>query len=141
MSNRIGRADLHMHTCHSDGAPTVNALLEHVARNTRLDVIAITDHDTISGALEACEIHKRIGYPFEIIVGEEVSTRQGHLVGLFLKECIPPGMSAADTVAAIHEGVGSLTRLTPFLEPSRSRGGQSLWRAWGEWSTRSTSMP
>src|SRR5262245_8456194 len=85
MSNLTGRADLHMHTCHSDGAPTVDALLEHVAHNTRLDVIAITDHNTISGALEACELQKKRSYPYEIIVGEEVSTRQGHMVGLFLR--------------------------------------------------------
>src|SRR5689334_11522074 len=101
MTNRMGRADLHMHTRHSDGAPTVRGLLDHVHANTSLNVIAITDHDTISGALEACELKARFAYPFEIIVGEEVSTRQGHLVGLFLSECIPPGMSAADSVAAI----------------------------------------
>ncbi len=63
MSNRVGGADLHMHTRHSDGAPTVRALLEHVARNTRLDVTAITDHDTIRGALEAQEIVAHTQYP------------------------------------------------------------------------------
>lgn len=122
MNTRIGRADLHMHTCHSDGAPTVRALLAHVAHRTVLDVIAITDHDTITGAREACELSLRMGYPFEIIVGEEVSTRQGHLVGLFLRECIPPGMSAADTVAAIHAGGGLAFAPHPFFRAEQIEG-------------------
>jgi len=122
MTNRMGRADLHMHTRHSDGAPPVRALLDHVKLNTFLDVIAITDHDTISGALEACELKARFGYPFEIIVGEEVSTRQGHLVGLFLRECIPPGMGAADTVAAIHERGGLAFAPHPFFLAEQIEG-------------------
>src|SRR5438132_12795283 len=53
MMHTMGRADVHLHTCHSDGAPTVRALLAHVAARTQLNVIAITDHDTIAGAVEA----------------------------------------------------------------------------------------
>ncbi len=122
MNTRMGRADLHMHTRYSDGAPTVAALLAHVARQTRLDVIAVTDHDTIIGAHAACVIREQAGYPFEIIIGEEVSTRQGHLVGLFLSERIPPGLSAADTVTAIHEQGGLAFAPHPFFHAEQIEG-------------------
>src|SRR5437773_851022 len=115
MTHTMGRADLHLHTCHSDGAPTVRALLEHVAARTHLNVIAITDHDTIVGALEARDIMRRASYPFEVIVGEEVTTRDGHLVGLFLHECVPPGLSADKTIAAIHVQDGLAFAPHPFF--------------------------
>jgi len=117
-----GKADLHMHTRHSDGAPTVQALLDHVAGKTGLDVIAITDHDTIAGALEARALMARRPYPFEVIVGEEVSTRDGHLVGLFLNERIPAGMSARDTVTAIHRQGGLAFAPHPFFHCRQERG-------------------
>ncbi len=63
-------------------------------RRTTLDVIAITDHDTIAGALEAQQSRGAPLPRVEIIVGEEVSTRDGHVVGLFLTERIAPRMSA-----------------------------------------------
>jgi len=117
-----GKADLHMHTRHSDGAPTVHALLEHVAAQTDLDVIAITDHDTIVGALEAQHILRHEQYPFEVIVGEEVSTREGHLVGLFLHELIRPGRSAAETVTAIHAQGGVAFAPHPFFRAYQTTG-------------------
>jgi len=113
--NGTGTADLHMHTRYSDGAPTVDALLRHVVTCTNLDVIAITDHDTIVGAVEARELARREGYAVEVVVGEEVSTRDGHLVGLFLSERVAPGMSAADTVAAIHAQGGLAFAPHPYL--------------------------
>ncbi|HMA37660.1 MAG TPA: PHP-associated domain-containing protein [Chloroflexia bacterium] len=122
MSTRTGIADLHMHTCHSDGVPTVRALLDHVALHTRLDVIALTDHDTIAGALEARTLAQQAGYPFEVIVGEEVSTRQGHLVGLFLRERIPPGLSPTETVAAIHAAGGLAFAPHPFYHAEQIEG-------------------
>ncbi len=115
MGERMGKADLHIHTTCSDGAPTVHALLDHVARRTRLDVIAITDHDTIDGALEAREIMKSGAYPFKLIVGEEMSTRDGHLVGLFLHKKIEKGLSAAETIALIREQGGVAFAPHPFF--------------------------
>jgi predicted metal-dependent phosphoesterase TrpH len=58
----------------------------------------------------------------EVIVGEEVSTRGGHLVGLFLHERIPPGMSAAETVAAIHEQGGLAFAPHPFFRDHQGKG-------------------
>lgn len=108
-----GKADLHMHTNYSDGRPSVRALLDHVARRTRLEVIAITDHDTIEGAMEAQAIKQH--YPFELIVGEEVTSREGHILALFIQERIPPRMSGAETIAAIHEQGGLAIAAHPFI--------------------------
>ncbi len=110
----LGKADLHMHTTHSDGQPTVRELLDHVRDNTTLDVIAITDHDTIGGALEARAMAG--DYPFSIIVGEEVSSQDGHVVGLFLEDRIPPGYSVEETVRAIHSQGGIAFAPHPFFK-------------------------
>ena len=117
-----GRADLHMHTTFSDGWPEPHQLVER-ARSTRLDVIAVTDHDTIEGALRAADCcRSRRG--LEVIIGEEVSSRDGHIVGLFLERRIRPGMSAAATVHAIHDQGGLAVAVHPFWRTQRrSRGG------------------
>ena len=112
-AKRLSRADLHIHTCHSDGRPTVREVLDHVARRTRLRVIAITDHDTIEGALTAYDLRDR--YPFEIIIGEEVSSREGHILALFIEKRVRPGMSAQETIAAIHEQGGLAIAAHPFI--------------------------
>ena len=117
MSGR-GRADLHMHTTASDGWPTPAALVDHVSRRTDLNVIAITDHDTIEGALRAAD--RAAGRPrLEVVIGEEVSSRDGHIVGLFLERTIPPGMSAAATVHAIHDQGGLAFAAHPFWRTRR----------------------
>jgi predicted metal-dependent phosphoesterase TrpH len=91
------KADLHLHTTASDGAASVRELLAHVARSD-LRVIAITDHNTITAAQEARRMAG--AYGVEVIVGEEVSTREGHLLVLFLEQELPPGRSLTETVAA-----------------------------------------
>jgi predicted metal-dependent phosphoesterase TrpH len=120
-----GRADLHMHTTASDGWPEPSDLVDH-ALDTGLDVIAITDHDTIEGALRAADHAERVsGHKrLHVIVGEEVSSRNGHIVGLFLERSVRPGLSAAATVDAIHEQGGLAVAVHPFWRterPSRRR--------------------
>ncbi len=119
----MGKADLHLHTSYSDGQPSVVELLDHIAARTDLTVIAITDHDTIAGAEVAQALARREGYPFEVIVGEEVSTRDGHIVGLFLERAVPPHLSAAEAVAAIHAQGGLAFAPHPFFNdrPWRDR--------------------
>jgi hypothetical protein len=98
-----GLADLHMHTRYSDGVGTVEETLAYALWRTPLDVIAITDHDTIEGALRARDLAERAGFPIEVIVGEEVSTHEGHVLALFLQKRIPPGLSVERTVELAHE--------------------------------------
>lgn len=113
-----GRADLHMHTNASDGWPTPLQLVEHAARHAGLDVIAVTDHDTIQGALRAAEYAARRS-KLHVIIGEEVSSRDGHIIGLFLEQAVKPGLSAAATVHAIHEQGGIAIAPHPFWRTSR----------------------
>jgi hypothetical protein len=118
-----GRADLHMHTNASDGWPTPQQLVDHASRRARLDVIAVTDHDTIEGALRAAE-HAARRSKLQVIVGEEVSSRDGHIVGLFLEKRVPPDLSAAATIHAIHEQGGIAIAVHPFWRTERrTRGG------------------
>jgi predicted metal-dependent phosphoesterase TrpH len=96
----MGKADLHIHTSYSyDGTATVPAVLEYVAQQTDLDVIAITDHDEIDGALEAVELAPQYG--IEVIPGIEISTAVGHLLALFVTEPIPPALSLRETVERV----------------------------------------
>ena len=104
-----------MHTDASDGGPSPAELLEYVQRRTDLDVIAITDHDTIDGALEAKRLHKAGDYRFDLIVGEEVTSQDGHITALFINKPIPKELPAADTVRLIHKQGGLAIAAHPFL--------------------------
>jgi predicted metal-dependent phosphoesterase TrpH len=115
---RKGLADLHLHTSFSDGWPSPEEVVDHVTGATDLDVIAITDHDTIEGALRAADYSARVsGLP--VIVGEEVSSRQGHILGLFLERRVRPGLSAAETVDEIHRQGGVAIAAHPFWRTER----------------------
>lgn len=112
-----GRADLHLHTTFSDGTSTPEEILNFCLSRTGLRVVAITDHDTIDGALRArryAEENPDVFADMHVIVGEEVSTRDGHVIGLFLEEWIPPGMDAARTVAEIHRQGGIAIAAHPY---------------------------
>jgi hypothetical protein len=109
-----GLADVHMHTTYSDGTGTVIEVLDFAERNTSLDVIAITDHDTIEGALRARDEAEKRAYRFEIIVGEEISTREGHLLALFLTERIAPGQSVERSIEQVHAQGGLAIVAHPF---------------------------
>ena len=117
-----GRADLHTHTNFSDGWPTPFELVQQ-ASAAGLHVVAVTDHDTIEGALRAA-YHAAGTRSLHVVVGEEVSSRDGHIVGLFLTRPIRPGMSAAATVHAIHDQGGLAVAVHPFWRTQRRvRGG------------------
>lgn len=109
-----GLADVHMHTNYSDGTGSVEDVLTFVERNTTLDVIAITDHDTIEGALRARELAAKRGSRLEVIVGEEISTREGHVLALFLEERIAPDQSIERSIELIHQQGGLAVVAHPF---------------------------
>ena len=103
--------DLHMHTDHSpDCATPVDTLLD-TAKSVGLGAIAITDHNEISGALEARERANGI----KVIVAEEVKTAdQGEVIGLFIEEKIPRGMTLQETIAEIRRQGGLVYVPHPF---------------------------
>ena len=163
-----GRADLHLHTLYSDGTARLADLLAWVEGRTSLDVVAITDHDRLDGALRAQSMHAGGDFHFDLVVGEEITTRSGHLVGLFLTRPIPAFRPVAETVERIHEqgglavaphalgvwlslGRGSLVRLQDDPRPERhldavelinpSLGGRLRHRALAELNARELHLP
>jgi predicted metal-dependent phosphoesterase TrpH len=113
-SRPLIEVDLHMHTDHSGDCATPVEVLLQTARDRGLGAIAITDHNEVSGALEAAKIAE--GMPdLKVIVAEEVKTKeQGEVIGLFLSEKIPKGLTMAETVAAIREQGGLVYVPHPF---------------------------
>jgi len=101
----MGRADLHVHSLASDGISSVAEILA-AAEAARLDVIAITDHERMDAALAAHALAEAAGSDLSVIVGEEVTTRSGHVIGLFMRERIRPWGSLRSTIAGIHEQGG-----------------------------------
>lgn len=110
----LGRADIHMHSTYSDGLGTVEHILAFVSKQKELDIIAITDHDTIEGSLRARDLVRKHNFPFDFIVGEEVSTREGHLLTLFIEKRIPPGLSVERSIELAHEQGGIAIIAHPF---------------------------
>ena len=106
-------ADLHLHTSWShDCSIDVDELLDH-AEAQGLGAIAVTDHNVFGGALEAVE--RARGRRLVVIPGEEVKTAdQGEVIGLFLREEIPRGMSFGETIAAIRAQGGLVYVPHPF---------------------------
>ena len=105
--------DLHMHTSWShDCLVEPRELLDHAER-AGLGAVAVTDHNTFAGALEAVELAR--ARDLIVIPGEEVKTAgQGEVIGLFLESEIPAGLSFAETIAAIREQGGLVYLPHPF---------------------------
>ncbi len=105
--------DLHMHTDHSGDCATPVEVLLATAHTQGLGAIAVTDHNEISGALEARAQAEEAGV--KVIVGEEVKTAgQGEVIGLFIEEKIPRGLSLSETVAEISRQGGIVYVPHPF---------------------------
>jgi predicted metal-dependent phosphoesterase TrpH len=108
------RLDMHMHTEYSRDSRVMLADFAAIARETGLGAVCITDHDTIEGGLKLREMNTGL----QVIVGEEITTADGELVGLFLESRVAPGQSAAKTIDLIHEQGGLAYVPHPF---SRNR--------------------
>jgi predicted metal-dependent phosphoesterase TrpH len=103
------KADLHVHTRYSeDSISPPDKIVQHCLK-TGINCVAITDHNEISGAFEV----KRIA-PFKVIVGEEILSNQGEIIGYFLTEKIPPRLSPEETVARIKAQGGLVCIPHPF---------------------------
>jgi predicted metal-dependent phosphoesterase TrpH len=103
------KADLHVHTCYS--MDCLSPLEQIVERCLELGIncIAVADHHTIAGALKLREIA-----PFKVIVAEEVLTPVGEIMGLFLSEAVPRGLSPQETISRIRSQGGLVGIPHPF---------------------------
>ena len=115
MTEPRGRADLHLHTLASDGTNGVVEILDHVERQTDLDVIAIADHDRIDAAVAARQIALDRGLRVEVVVGEEVSSLGGHVLALFVDRRIRPLRTLSATIAEIHDAGGLAIPAHPLV--------------------------
>ena len=110
-SRRRAFIDLHCHTSASfDSLARPRDMVAAAARRG-LTHIAITDHDRIEGALEA---QAAAPAGLSVLVGEEIRTRDGDLIAVFLSRAVPPGLSAAETIAAVREQGGLVGIPHPF---------------------------
>jgi hypothetical protein len=115
VTDRLGRADLHIHTLASDGTAGIVDILDHVERNSELDVIAITDHERIDAAVAGRAMARDRGLSFEVVVGEEVTTLGGHLLGLWLERPVKPFRTMRTTIAEIHDQGGIAIPAHPLV--------------------------
>jgi predicted metal-dependent phosphoesterase TrpH len=111
---RLGKADMHIHSIASDGTASAAEILDHVERNTDLDVIAIADHERVEAALECERLARERGSRVHVIVAEEVTTSSGHVLGVFLQAQLKRGRRLETTVAEIHEQGGLAIVPHPF---------------------------
>jgi predicted metal-dependent phosphoesterase TrpH len=91
------RVDLHVHTCYSPDSLTRLATIIEVTRRRGIDRIAVTDHGRVDGALRLRELA-----PDLAIVGEEILTSEGELLGFFLRERVPGGLSPEEAIRRVH---------------------------------------
>jgi len=101
--------DFHCHTCHSRDSLIQIPRLLTTCRKKGLQRLVITDHNTIEGALQAQILDPQI-----FIIGEEILTRQGELLGIFVKESVPAGLSAIETVQMLRDQGSFISVSHPF---------------------------
>jgi predicted metal-dependent phosphoesterase TrpH len=110
-----GKAELHLHTTFSDGLMTPAETIAIIAERGSVNVVAITDHDTAEGAFVAREFARQHHPQLDVIIGQEVSTGEGDVVGLFLKSTLPTFDTAAEAIDAIHQQNGLAIAVHPFV--------------------------
>jgi len=124
------KADMHIHTKYSglmkymglkfpDSVEEPKNVMKW-ARKNDIDVVAITDHNTIRGALETKKLEKEYGV--EVIVGSEIMSKDGEIIGLFLNQEIPAGLSAEETIEKIHEQGGLAIAPHPYSPICKALG-------------------
>ena len=109
----VGRADLHVHPVGSGAYEGCPAGVLAALPTTGLDLIGLTDHDRIDLAVELASRGADVG--LALVVGEEVTTREGHVLGLGLRTLVVPGRGLGDTVAEIHAQGGIAVVAHPLL--------------------------
>jgi hypothetical protein len=105
---------------------SVRQVLDYADAETDLDVIAITDHDDLRGALEAREICARGSYRFQVITGMEVTATEGHIIALWVDEPLPSLRPVEEVLEAIHRQGGLAVAAHPLSWLTRSLGRKTL---------------
>ena len=123
-----GRADLHIHTLASDGVSSVAEILDYAERRAALDVIAVTDHERVDAAHAARAMAEARSLHVQVVVGEEVTTRNGHLVALFIERRIRPWGSLKSTIARVHEQGGLAIIAHPLVPYPLCASGRTILR-------------
>ncbi|WP_423793042.1 PHP-associated domain-containing protein [Methanocaldococcus indicus] len=124
------KADLHIHSKYSgvggywklkylDSVEEPRTILKY-AKKKGLDVIAVTDHNTIKGGIETKKLSKEFG--IDVIVGSEIMSKDGEIIGLFLNEEIPKGLSAEETIELIKEQGGLAIAPHPYSPICKALG-------------------
>jgi predicted metal-dependent phosphoesterase TrpH len=104
------KADLHVHTTYSNDSMITPKDLVYYAKKRGLNACAVTDHNTLDGAYKIAK-----ETDFLIIPGMEVSSAEGHIVALNVRELIPRGLSAVETVDIIHKAGGVAIACHPYV--------------------------
>jgi predicted metal-dependent phosphoesterase TrpH len=124
----MGFADLHIHSIYSyDGIIPVPAILKYAANDTFLDVIAITDHDSMCGVSQAMDLAPKYG--IEVVPGCEISTAEGHLLCLFIDEPAPPSLSLMETIKIVGEMGGICIAAHPTARGTSSLSFEAIRKA------------
>jgi predicted metal-dependent phosphoesterase TrpH len=126
---RPGKADLHMHTDNGDGTASVMEMLDYGA-TLGLDLIAITDHDSLLGTERALEAAQRRDYPFEVVPGVEVTSLSGHVLCLWVQHPIRMLQTLEKTIYQCHEQGGLAIAPHPMSALTRTIGERALLRIW-----------
>lgn len=114
-------AEMHLHTVASDGLMTAEDVVESAVKHPfEIHTVVITDHNKISEAAKAKEYALQKGYTLEVVIGEEIDTKegskpQGHLLALYIESPIPRGLTAVETIRLIHRAGGLVVVPHPFL--------------------------
>ena len=103
------KADLHTHTCFSPDSLTAPEKYVQTCLGRSINCVAVTDHNDIGGALAVEKLAS-----FRVIIGEEVESSEGEIIGLFLQEGVPAGLSAEETVQRIKRQGGLVCVPHPF---------------------------
>jgi hypothetical protein len=103
-------------------------VLERVAQRAQLDVIAVTDHDDVRGALKARDAWARGNYAFDFVPGVEITTVEGHMLGLFVDEPVPGLCRVEEAIEAVHKQGGICVAAHPLNPLTRSLGARELRR-------------
>jgi len=115
----MGFADLHIHSMYSyDGTASISAILKFTADFTGLNVISITDHNSMQGVPEALDLAPK--YHLEVVPGCEISSKDGHVLALFIDRPISAGLSLFETVMQVGECGGLCIAAHPQAKGTNS---------------------